>query len=84
MKHHKTNKNKSIKSRNGRRSRKSIKSRKSRKRIPVLKDNFYYYVNNGWFSSTFISENDSDKSNFTIIQKMSRIFVIKERSIKSV
>lgn len=69
MKHHKTNKNKSIKSRNGRRSRKSIKGRKSRKRIPVLKDNFYYYVNNGWFSSTFISENDSDKSNFTIIQK---------------
>ena len=70
MKHHKTNKNKN---KNGRRSRgranPSLPSRKTRKRTPVLKDNFYYYVNNGWFSSTFISENDTDKSNFTIVQK---------------
>jgi predicted metalloendopeptidase len=60
MKHHKTNKNKIKISR---------KSRKSRKINPVLKDNFYYYVNNKWFSNTFISKNDIDKSNFTIVQK---------------
>jgi putative endopeptidase len=62
MKHHKTNKNKT-KRKNGR------KSRKSRKKEPILKDNFYYYVNNDWFSSTFISKHDADKSNFTIVQK---------------
>ena len=57
MKHHITNK------------KKKTKGRKTRKKQPILKDNFYYSVNNGWFSNTFISESETDKSNFTIIQK---------------
>jgi predicted metalloendopeptidase len=68
MKHHKTNKNKTNKNK-GQKSRKSRKGQKSRKRTPILKDNFYYYVNNRWVSNTFISKNDIDKNNFTIVQK---------------
>jgi predicted metalloendopeptidase len=57
MKHHITNK------------KKKKKGQKTRKKDPILKDNFYHYVNNAWFSNTFISKNDSDKSNFTVVQK---------------
>jgi predicted metalloendopeptidase len=57
MKHHITNK------------KKKKKGQKTRKKYPILKDNFYHYVNNAWFSNTFISKNDSDKSNFTVVQK---------------
>ena len=35
----------------------------------TLKDNFYYYVNNKWFSNTFISSANADKTQFTILQK---------------
>ena len=59
MKHHITNKKRKTK----------VKSMTRRKKDPVLKDNFYYYVNNSWFSNTFISESDADKSNFTVVQK---------------
>jgi predicted metalloendopeptidase len=59
MKHHITNKKRKTK----------VKSMTRRKKPPVLKDNFYYYVNNSWVSNTFISESDSDKSNFTVVQK---------------
>ena len=34
-----------------------------------LKDNYYYYVNNSWVSNTFISKSDTDKTQFTILQK---------------
>jgi putative endopeptidase len=46
-------------------------SRKTRRRMKKmdLKDNFYYYVNNTWFSNTFISSTDTDKTRFTILQK---------------
>ena len=59
MRHHITNKNK-------------IKPRRSKPRRSKkvnLKDNFYYYVNNSWFSNAFISSADSDKTEFTILQK---------------
>lgn len=59
MRHHITNKNK-IKTRH----RKTRRSKKA-----DLKDNFYYYVNNRWFSNAFISSSDSDKTEFTILQK---------------
>jgi predicted metalloendopeptidase len=75
MKHHITNKNKNKykKSRSKRISKsrskriKRIKTRKVKKL--ELKDNFYYYVNNNWFLNTFISKADSDKTQFTILQK---------------
>jgi hypothetical protein len=57
MKHHVTNK------------KNKLTKGKTRKKVPILKDNFYYYVNNGWFTNTFISESETDKSNFTVIQK---------------
>ena len=71
MKHHITNKKRktSVKSLTRRKTKKTKKTRKARKKAPVLKDNFYYYVNNNWFSNTFISESDTDKSNFTVVQK---------------
>jgi len=66
MKHHITNKK--------RKTRQPINpskrhEKKTRKKAPILKDNFYYFVNKGWFSNTFISESDTDKSNFSIMQK---------------
>jgi predicted metalloendopeptidase len=66
-----TNKKKKtrIKSLSRGKRRSSRKTRKARNKPPVLKDNFYYYVNKNWFSNTFISKSDADKSNFTIIQK---------------
>jgi len=71
MKHHMSNKKKKtrIKSLSRGKRRSSRKTRKTRKKSPILKDNFYYYVNKNWFSNTFISESDADKSNFTITQK---------------
>lgn len=61
MTHHITNKNK---------NRTRTKSRKLKKtRRVTLKDNFYYYVNNKWFSNTFISSANADKTQFTILQK---------------
>ena len=65
MKHHITNKKKKTKGK----IHSLRKTRKARNKAPVLKDNFYHYVNNSWFSNTFISESDTDKSNFTITQK---------------
>ena len=69
MKYKITNKNKS-KRRYKSRKNKSMKktSNKSMKRIE-LKDNYYYYVNNSWVSNTFISKSDTDKTQFTILQK---------------
>jgi len=72
MKHHITNKNKHNKSRyrSKRISKKRIKRIKTRKVKNIeLKDNFYYYVNEKWFSNTFISNLDTDKTQFTILQK---------------
>jgi putative endopeptidase len=72
MKHHITNKNKNKhnKSRSKRKSRKSTKTTKTRKVKKLeLKDNFYYYVNNNWFLNTFISKSNTDKTQFTILQK---------------
>ena len=66
MKHHVTNKKKKL---TKGKIKKTRKSRKAKKKVPILKDNFYYYVNNGWFSNIFISESETDKSNFTVIQK---------------
>ena len=70
MKHHKTNKN--IKKTRNNRTKKhksnKIKTKK-RKNNPNPKDNYYYYVNNAWVSNTYISSADSDKTQFTILQK---------------
>ena len=72
-KHHTTNKNKHNKTKS--RTRNTVKTRKLKKsktrklKKSDLKDNFYYYVNNAWFSNTFISKSDTDKTRFTILQK---------------
>lgn len=64
-KHHTTNKKKHNKSRTLK--NKNLKTRRIKK--TDLKDNFYHYVNNTWFSNTFISKSTSDKTRFTILQK---------------
>jgi len=70
MKHHITNKKrKPMHKRKTKNTKNTRNTRNTRKKDPVLKDNFYHYVNNSWFSNTFISESDTDKSNFTIVQK---------------
>lgn len=74
-KHHTTNKNKHNKNKTRTKAKKTVKTRKLKKtktrklKKTDLKDNFYYYVNNSWFSNTFISSADSDKTRFTILQK---------------
>jgi putative endopeptidase len=35
----------------------------------TLKNNFYHYVNNDWFTHTYVSKDTLNKSNFTILQK---------------
>ena len=64
MTHHITNKNK-----NRTRTRTKTKTKTRKLKKTDLKDNFYYYVNNKWFSNAFISRTDSDKTQFTILQK---------------
>ena len=59
MKHHITNKKRKIKGKlsrktKGKLSRKTTKIIKTRKKPPILKDNFYHYVNNSWFFTTQI------------------------------
>jgi putative endopeptidase len=73
MTHHITNKNKNRtktrRTKTRRTKTRRTKTRRTKTRRVTLKDNFYYYVNNSWFSNAFISRTDSDKTQFTILQK---------------
>ena len=82
MKHHNNYKNhknhsnkKSIRSKSRKAKTKSNKPSSTKKQRHInpklleIKDNYYYYVNNKWLSNTFISSSDTDKNNFTVVQK---------------
>jgi predicted metalloendopeptidase len=49
---------------------KTIKKGLKEKRLkPVLKNNFYHYVNNDWVTHTYISKDTLNKTTFSILQK---------------
>lgn len=50
---------------------KTLKKRNKplKKKYSDLKNNFYHYVNNNWFTHTYISKDILNKSNFTVLQK---------------
>jgi putative endopeptidase len=63
--HRVTNKNKLERNKNNCKTKKRKRTRK----MPELKENFYYYINHKWKSNNFISEKEAIKSRFTILQK---------------
>jgi putative endopeptidase len=65
-------KRKSVKRKSVKRKSKSKNKtlKKGLKEKPInLKNNFYHYVNNDWFTHTYVSKDTLNKSNFTILQK---------------
>lgn len=62
------------KERNKERNKKTIKKGlkkglKEKRLVPNLKNNFYHFVNNDWFTHTFVTKDTLNKSNFTVLQK---------------